>query len=194
MTQHLQNRIQAIYARRLQGKFEVWIAEHVLMPKFMWPLQIYDIPLSTVEKMEMKLNKAIKTWLVFPLGLCTLGLYSISSMLHLPFISMVEEEKVAKCQQHMTLSLSSGKNICNQDIEINTGRKWRVEVAIGRAITVGRKWGLMGAVQSHWHGIGFLPTRKPWGSQTNNHQIKQLVAEQIWSLEEEKLMAMAVQF
>ena len=51
VTQCLQNGIQAIDTKSLQGKFKLWIAEHVLVPKIMWPLQISDIPLSTVEKM-----------------------------------------------------------------------------------------------------------------------------------------------
>ena len=57
----------------------------------------------------MKLHNAIKTWLELPLGLCTLGLYSRSFMLNCSIISLVEEYKVVKCQQVMTLSLSSDK-------------------------------------------------------------------------------------
>ena len=130
-------------------KDKVWIAEHVLVPKIIWPLQIYDNHFSTVEKMEMKLNKAIKTWLALPPGLCTLDLYSRSSMLDLPFICLAEEYKVAKYQQHMKLSLSSEKNICKQEIKTSIGRKWIVKVAIGRAVAAERNLELMGVPQSH---------------------------------------------
>ena len=65
-------------------------------------------------------------------------------MLNLPFISQVEEYKAAKCQQHRTLSLSSDKNIHNQEIKINTGRNWKVEVAIDTEIAAMRKLELMG--------------------------------------------------
>merc|ERR1712237_256967 len=33
----------------LQGKFKVWIFQHVLLPKLLWLLLIYDICTSTVE-------------------------------------------------------------------------------------------------------------------------------------------------
>ena len=141
----------------------------------MWHLQIYDIPLSAVEKMEMKLNKAIRNWLALPLGLCAWGIYSRSSMLNLPFISLVEEYKVAKCWQHMTLSLLSDMNICSQEIPTSTGRKWKAEVAIGRAIVAERNWELISAVQSHQHSIGFLPMEKPGWSKINNCQRNHLV-------------------
>ena len=49
----------------------------------------------------------------------------------------------------MTLSLPSDKNICNQEIKTSTGRSWKVEVAIGRAIAAERNHELMDAVQSH---------------------------------------------
>ena len=76
---------------------------------------------------------------------------SIQQIFHTksPFISLVEEYKVAKCQQHMTLSLSSDKNICNKEMKTSTGRKWKVEVAMGRTIVGERNWELMGPVQSH---------------------------------------------
>ena len=59
--------------------------------------------------------------------------------------------KVAKCQQHMTLSLSSDKNTCNKEIKTSTGRKWKV--AIGRAIAAERNWELMGTEPWTWHWI-----------------------------------------
>ena len=37
-------------------------------------------------------------------------------------------------------------------MKTSTGRKWKVEVAIGRAIEAERNWELMGALQSlTWH-------------------------------------------
>ena len=166
----------------------MWITKHVLVPKIMGPLHIYDILLSSVEKMGMKLIKIVK-----PPGLCALGLCSRSSTLNFSFISLVEEYKVVKCWQYMTLSLSSDKNICNQEIKTSTGRKWKIELVIGRAIVTETTWDLMGAVKSQQHSIRFLPMGKPWWLKANNHQRKQLVTEQIQSLNEEKQMAVAVQ-
>ena len=100
----------------------------------------------------MKLNETIKTLLALSMGLYTFSQYSRSSMLNLPLISLIEDNKVANCWQHMT----SDKNICNHEIKTNTDRKWKAEVTIGREIVAEKKnWELIGAVQSHQHCTGF---------------------------------------
>ena len=36
----------------LPGKFKVWIFQHGILPLILWPLMLYDFPLSNVEKIE----------------------------------------------------------------------------------------------------------------------------------------------
>ena len=75
----------------------------------------------------------------------------------------------------------------------STGRKWIAEALIGRVIVAEGNRELIGTVQSHQHGIGFLCMDKPWWSKANNYQRKQLVTEQIEALMKKKQMAVVIQ-
>ena len=44
--------LQAIEAAAPQGRFKVWLFQFVLLPRLLWPLTIYEIGLSVVEKLE----------------------------------------------------------------------------------------------------------------------------------------------
>ena len=41
----------------LQGKYKVWYLQHVFIQMLLWPLLVYEISMSAVEKMEAKINK-----------------------------------------------------------------------------------------------------------------------------------------
>ena len=41
----------------LQGKYKVWCLQHVFIQILLWPLLVYEILTSAVEKMEAKINK-----------------------------------------------------------------------------------------------------------------------------------------
>ncbi|GFR94463.1 reverse transcriptase [Elysia marginata] len=56
----------AINKCRLQGKFEVWCLQLMLIPKLLWPLLFYDICCSTVEPIEAKTNIYTMKWLGVP--------------------------------------------------------------------------------------------------------------------------------
>ena len=76
---------------RLPGKFKVWIAQFALLPRLMWSLTIYEITLSRVEAMEMKISKAVSKWLGVPKSLCLGAFYLSSAPLQFPLSSVVEE-------------------------------------------------------------------------------------------------------
>ena len=50
----------------LPVKFKVWIFQHGILPHILWPLMLYDFPLSTVEKMESKISNRLRQWLGVP--------------------------------------------------------------------------------------------------------------------------------
>ena len=54
--------LQAIEAAPLQGRFKVWLLQFVLLPRLLWPLTIYEIGLSVVEKLERKVNRYTRKW------------------------------------------------------------------------------------------------------------------------------------
>jgi len=49
----------------LPGKWKLWCLHFGLFPWFMWPLSVYEIPLSVAEKMERLVNFTLGSGLVF---------------------------------------------------------------------------------------------------------------------------------
>ena len=58
--------LQTIEAAPLQGRFKVRLFQFVLLPRLLWPLTIYEIGLSVVEKLERKVNRYTRKWLGLP--------------------------------------------------------------------------------------------------------------------------------
>ena len=50
----------------LPGKFKVWIFQHDILPRILWPLMLYDFPLSTVERWKARLAIDCASGLEFP--------------------------------------------------------------------------------------------------------------------------------
>ena len=40
----------------LPGRFKAWIYQHAILPRMLWPLQLYSFPITTVEAMERKIS------------------------------------------------------------------------------------------------------------------------------------------
>ena len=40
----------------LPGKYKAWCYQHGVLPRLLWPLMIYDVPLPIVDKMERKIS------------------------------------------------------------------------------------------------------------------------------------------
>ena len=59
--------------------------------------------MTTVEEFERMVNRNLRRWLGVPPGLTSIALYGKSADLQLPFSSVTEEFKVAKCRLVMTL-------------------------------------------------------------------------------------------
>ena len=110
----------------MQGKFKVWILQFMLIPKLLWPLQIYEIGLSMVETIERKINSSTRKWLGLPPSLTSVALYSRSSKLRLPLRAITEEYKVAKTRLQLMLKHSTDPAINSTEPVLKTGRKWKV--------------------------------------------------------------------
>ena len=82
--------LNAIDGSGLPGKHKAWILNFALMPRILWPLQVYDIPLSPVERMEQMVNKRLRKWLGVPRSFNTNALYASSFSRSLPLKSLVE--------------------------------------------------------------------------------------------------------
>ena len=75
----------------LPSRFKAWLYQHVVLPRILWLLFVYDSPMTVVETMERKINTYLRRWLGVPRSLSSAVLYGTSNALQLPFKGLVEE-------------------------------------------------------------------------------------------------------
>ena len=73
-----------------------WILQHGLLPRLLWPLQIYEVTLTRVEAIQRHVSKCLRKWVGVPSSFTTVGLYSRSAKVQLPLSSVVDEFKAGK--------------------------------------------------------------------------------------------------
>ena len=108
---------------RIPGKYKGWIFQYMLLPRLMWPLTIYNIPISKIKNMEGKITSSLKKWMGIPKNLSTSCMYSKSAKLRLPFSSLQEEFKVVKARNLVTFQDSTDPCIQGANIDVDEGRK-----------------------------------------------------------------------
>lgn len=57
----------------LLGKFKVWL--YRLLPRLMWLLNVYVVPMTCTEGVERKINKYLQKWFGIPSNFTSVGLY-----------------------------------------------------------------------------------------------------------------------
>ena len=92
----LQEGLLKINCCPLQGKYKVWCLQHVFIQMLLWPLLVYEILTSAVEKMVAKINKYTRKWLGLPPDLSNVAMYCRQAKLKLPLKSIMEEFKSGK--------------------------------------------------------------------------------------------------
>ena len=109
----------------LPGSFKAWIYQHVVLPKILWPLSIYEFTSYNVKQLEKRINSRLRRWLGLPKCLSSVVLYGNSNMVQQPFKSLVEEYKVAKVRSIIQFKFSKDLKIAGAGIEVSTGKKWK---------------------------------------------------------------------
>ncbi|KAI2653774.1 hypothetical protein H4Q32_014114 [Labeo rohita] len=66
--------IAAVDKSGLPGKFKAWIYQHGILPRLLWPLLVYDVPLTTVESFERKISHSLRRWLGLPRSFTSIAL------------------------------------------------------------------------------------------------------------------------
>ena len=80
----------------LPGRFKAWLFQRAVLPRILWPLLVYDIPITIVESLERAISNRLRRWLGLPRCLSGAALYGNSNALRLPCSSLVEEFKITK--------------------------------------------------------------------------------------------------
>ena len=115
----------------------------------MWLLLIYE-----VEGLEMTVNSFIRRWLGVPPSFTSIGLYSKTSQLQLPLLSVIEKFKVAKCRLVMTLIDSADQKIRDAGVQTMSGRKWSAATAVGQTESMLELRDIIGNTCRGREGIG----------------------------------------
>ncbi|XP_019639899.1 PREDICTED: uncharacterized protein LOC109481744 [Branchiostoma belcheri] len=184
--------LQAIEDSDLPGKFKVWIYQYGLLPRIAWPMMMYEIPLSTVEEMERKVNSRLRKWLGVPPSFTSVGLYSTSAKLQLPITAMTEEFKVGKARALLTLEGSRDPRVSQAGIQLRSGRKWAVDKAVDEAKSRLRHSDIVGVVAQGRLGLGAgKVASQRWGT-AGPKERRDMVQREVRRKEEEGRKSLAV--
>ncbi|XP_058608845.1 uncharacterized protein LOC131525365 [Onychostoma macrolepis] len=172
----------------LSGKFKAWLYQHSLLPRLMWLMTVYEVPLTAVEGVELKINSHLRRWLGIPPGFTSVGLYIRSGQLQLPFSSLVEEFQVAKCRVAMTFRDSRDNKVGEAGIKTRSGRKWEASASL--ALAERNFKDIIGAPCTGRQGLGMIHFQE-WGK-ANPVERRAMVQAVVRGLEEERSKAKVV--
>ena len=143
------------------GRFKAWLYHYSVLPRLLWPLQVYSVPISIVEKSERNVSSFLRQWLVLPRSLNSVALYGSSNAIQLPFSGLVVEFMVSRTRESDQYKNSSDRKVSNAGIEVLTGRKWSEAKELAIAEGNIRVISIMGPVAKGRAGLGQIPTYCP---------------------------------
>ncbi|KAJ7991222.1 hypothetical protein DPEC_G00295080 [Dallia pectoralis] len=143
----------------------------------MWPLTIYEVPISKVEKLERVVSSFAKKWLGLHRCFTNIGLYG-RGILEIPVSSLAEEFKCSKVKLEMTLTESRDPCVSGTASTLVTGRKWNPAAASHQAKTDLRHRDIIGNVQQGRGGLGLGDIRPSW-QRAAPDQRRRLVVEEV---------------
>ncbi|KAK0150652.1 hypothetical protein N1851_008245 [Merluccius polli] len=144
----------------LPGKFKAWIYQHGVLPRILWPLLVYEFPITTVEGFERRISRYLRRWLGLPRSLSSIAVYGQNNRLKLPISSLNEEFMVTRVREVLQYRESSDPKVSQAGIVVRTGRKWRAREAVEQAESRLRHSVLVGPVASGRAGLGSVPTTR----------------------------------
>ncbi|XP_066271283.1 uncharacterized protein [Branchiostoma lanceolatum] len=175
----------------LPGKFKAWLYQHGMLPRLMWLLTVYEVPMTRVEEMERKVNKHLRKWLGVPPSFTSLGLYSKSSQMQLPLASVTEEYKVAKCRTVMMYRDSQDQQVRQAGVTTRAGRKFVADSLVSKAEGMLILRDIVGITNTGRQGLGSSHFQQ-WGKASRKER-RALIQTEVRQLEEEGRRAKAAQ-
>ena len=168
----------------LPGRYKCWILQHMLLRILMWPLTIYNIPVTKIELMQRKMTVALKRWLKIPKSFSSDCLYSRTSKLRLPFTSLTEEYKTAKARSLITLETSTDPCISNAGIAVDGGKKANTQADVQDAKSRLQMKEITGIANRGREGLGMR--KRQYYSTSSKSVRRDMVIETIKEREEEQ--------
>ena len=183
ITKTVVNDLKKIDRCKLPGRYKAWIVQHMMLPRLMWPLSIYNVPLTTVEWLQTKITAKLKKWLKLPKSLSNACFYSKSAKLKLPYSSLTEEFKAAKVRNLVTLQESKDECIRNANIVVDAGRKAKTSNAVEDAKSRLRIQELVGVPNKGKEGLGMK--RRQYYSSSSSKEKRDMIVSSVRDKEEE---------
>ena len=169
---------------RVPGRYKAWILQHMMLPKLMWPLTIYNVPLSKVGQIQRLLTAKLKKWLGLPRSLSEACLYSKTSKLQLPYSELTEEFIAAKTRLLVTLQGTEDQCVRLAGINIDGGKKADTQATITEAEERLRTQEITGIPNKGREGIGMKPRK--YFSKEGKKEKRRMVVNTAREMEEEK--------
>ena len=183
--------LRAIDGSGLPGKYKVWCYQFGLLPRVLWQLAIYDIPLSPVERMERKVSGHIRKWLGVPRSFATNALYASSFKLTLPVTSLIEEYKACKVRTQAMLQYSRDGAVRNLSPNLDTGKKWDAPAVTDALHERLAMKDIIGATTQGRAGLGVHSFRR--FAEAKGRSKWAMLVDEMRSAEEERRVAEATQ-
>ena len=163
------------------GPAKLWILHHLLMPRIRWPLLIYEIPMTKVVALEMKISTYIRKWLGLHRSITNLSFYSSTSPCPLPLASLTSILKAQKVSGHLQLRDSTDPLISSSVPVLKAGN-FVVEDAVKDAESVLKFNLIRGNTQTNKAGLGNVKPLKIPSKGTKAH--RDLISKTVKQLQE----------
>ena len=100
MEKQLKSWMEEVDRSGLPGQFKAWCYQHGI-PRLLWPLLVYEVPVMIAETMERVASKYLRKWFGVQRSFSSIHFYGASYKLELPIKGVVEEFKATKVRQVM---------------------------------------------------------------------------------------------
>ena len=188
--QQLSAGLAKIDSSQLPGKYKVWCFNFTLYPRVMWPLKLCEVTSSAVSKMDAKTSSFIRKWLGLPRGHSSASLYG-KNTLQLPLKSITIGYRQEKARLVMELRESTDETVRDMEARVLTGRKWRAEEEVQKAVGRLQHQEMVGRVQTGRAGLGWGDPPILW-SRASRKERKDLVVSEVTKMAEEEYRVKAV--
>ena len=169
---------------RLPGRYKAWMLQHMLLPRLMWPLSIYNVPMTFVDKLQNKITAALKKWLGLPKSLSQACLYSKSAKLRFPYTELTEDVKAAKARNLITLQESDDIHIKDATISVDGGTKADTPSEVCEAKSRLRMKDIVGIPNVGREGLGLR--KRMYFNTSNKTDRRALVVKEVRGKEEDR--------
>ena len=184
VTKEVKGSLRKIERCKVPGRYKAWMLQHILLPKLMWPLTIYNVPLTKVGEIQKLLTRKLKKWLGLPRSLSEACLYARTSKLQMPFRELTEEFKASKTRLLVTLQGAEDQCVKGAGVRVDGGRKADSEADIAEAESRLKTQEITGIPNKGREGLGLKP-RKYFSKQEKKEK-RRMVVSTVREMEEEK--------